>query len=68
MLAERGLLDLDPPASKDWPEFSAQGKQEIPISYLLSHKAGLPVFPPESDIGPYGTARLDAKHGKLLPR
>jgi CubicO group peptidase (beta-lactamase class C family) len=32
MLAERGLLDLDPPASKYWPEFSAQGKQEIPIS------------------------------------
>jgi CubicO group peptidase (beta-lactamase class C family) len=52
VLVERGLLDVNAPVSQYWPEFSAQGKHEIPVSYLLSHKAGLAAFPPESGIGP----------------
>ncbi|MGW0810653.1 serine hydrolase domain-containing protein [Nonomuraea sp. NPDC002799] len=43
MLAERGELDLDAPVVKYWPEFGAGGKEGIPVRWLLSHQAGLPV-------------------------
>ncbi|MEV6122503.1 serine hydrolase domain-containing protein [Streptomyces sp. NPDC052077] len=41
MLAERGLLDLDAPVASYWPEFAANGKADIPVRWLLSHRAGL---------------------------
>ena len=28
---------------KYWPEFGAAGKEQIPVRWLLSHQAGLPV-------------------------
>lgn len=42
MLVQRGLLDLDAPVVKYWPEFGAAGKQGILVRWLLSHQAGLP--------------------------
>lgn len=44
MLAERGELDLDAPVAEYWPEFSAGGKQAIPVRWVLSHRAGLPTI------------------------
>ncbi|MYU24172.1 serine hydrolase domain-containing protein [Streptomyces sp. SID8352] len=41
MLAERDLLDLDAPVASYWPEFAANGKADIPVRWLLSHRAGL---------------------------
>ncbi|MET8749402.1 serine hydrolase domain-containing protein [Streptomyces sp. NPDC004667] len=41
MLAERGMLDLDAPVARYWPEFAANGKADIPVRWLLSHQAGL---------------------------
>jgi CubicO group peptidase (beta-lactamase class C family) len=41
MLASRGLLELDEPVSRCWPEFAAAGKEAISIRELLSHQAGL---------------------------
>ncbi|TCO53755.1 serine hydrolase domain-containing protein [Actinocrispum wychmicini] len=43
ILADRGLLDLDAPVVKYWPEFGANGKDQIPVRLLLSHQAGLPI-------------------------
>ena len=40
-LAQDGRLDLDAPVATYWPEFGAAGKETIPVSYLLSHQAGL---------------------------
>ena len=40
-LADQGLLDIDAPVAKYWPEFAQAGKDEIPVRYLLSHRAGL---------------------------
>jgi CubicO group peptidase (beta-lactamase class C family) len=40
-LAQEGLLDVDAPVVEYWPEFAANGKQDVPVSYLLSHQAGL---------------------------
>jgi CubicO group peptidase (beta-lactamase class C family) len=41
LLVQRGVLDLDAPVAKYWPEFAANGKAEIPVRWLLSHQAGL---------------------------
>ncbi|MCH5671889.1 serine hydrolase domain-containing protein [Streptomyces gilvus] len=41
ILADRGLLDLDAPVAKYWPEFAAAGKEEVLVRHLLSHRAGL---------------------------
>src|SRR3990170_4881394 len=43
-LAGRGLLDIDAPVAKYWPEFAQAGKEELPVRYLLSHRAGLPAI------------------------
>jgi CubicO group peptidase (beta-lactamase class C family) len=40
-LADRGLIDYDLPVAEHWPEFAAQGKNEITVRELLSHRAGL---------------------------
>src|SRR5690606_37286437 len=42
LLAQRGELDLDAPVREYWPEFAAGGKGDIPVRWLLCHKAGLP--------------------------
>jgi CubicO group peptidase (beta-lactamase class C family) len=54
MLCERGLLDLDAPVTKYWPEFGQAGKENVPVSYLLSHRVGLTGFEPQSGVGPRG--------------
>jgi CubicO group peptidase (beta-lactamase class C family) len=43
-LADQGLLVLDAPVAKYWPEFAQAGKENIPVRYLLSHQAGLPAI------------------------
>lgn len=44
MLADRGQIDLDAPVARYWPAFSANGKDTLPVRYLLDHRAGLPVI------------------------
>ena len=41
-LVERGLLDLDAPLTRWWPEFGAAGKEHVTLRQVLSHRAGLP--------------------------
>jgi len=43
-LAGQGLLEFDAPVAKYWPEFAQAGKEELPVRYLLSHRAGLPAI------------------------
>jgi CubicO group peptidase (beta-lactamase class C family) len=45
-LVEKGEIDLDAPVATYWPEFAANGKQAIPVRWLLDHRAGLPVLDP----------------------
>src|SRR5262249_30746694 len=40
-LAQEGALDVDAPVAQYWPEFAANGKADVPVSYLLSHQVGL---------------------------
>ena len=41
MLADRGLIDLDAPVARYWPEFAQNGKGEIPVRWLLTHQSAL---------------------------
>ena len=42
MLSDRGLLDLDAPVAKYWPEFAKNGKEDALVSMMLDHSVGLP--------------------------
>jgi CubicO group peptidase (beta-lactamase class C family) len=44
LLAQRGELDLDAPVAEYWPEFATNGKERIPVRWLLTHQAGLPTL------------------------
>ncbi|MDR3568379.1 MAG: serine hydrolase [Syntrophobacteraceae bacterium] len=44
ILVDRGLLDLDAPVARYWPEFSQGGKGNIPVRWILSHSSGLSGF------------------------
>jgi CubicO group peptidase (beta-lactamase class C family) len=42
LLLERGLLDLDAPVARYWPEFAGAGKDGVLVRHVLSHTAGVP--------------------------
>ncbi|CAD6191509.1 unnamed protein product [Caenorhabditis auriculariae] len=44
MLVDRGLCDYSDKVTKYWPEFGANGKEDITIDMVLSHTAGIPYF------------------------
>jgi CubicO group peptidase (beta-lactamase class C family) len=67
-LAERGMLDLDDPVARYWPEFGRHGKDTITIRQVLQHRAGLPVargLPRDALAAPYWRR---AVHGLELAR
>ncbi|MBB2914375.1 CubicO group peptidase (beta-lactamase class C family) [Streptosporangium becharense] len=43
--AERGLVDLQAPIARYWPEFAAAGKHTVTVEQALSHRAGIPQMP-----------------------
>ncbi|NBF06348.1 serine hydrolase [Pseudomonas sp. Fl5BN2] len=43
-LVERGLLHLDQPIARYWPEFAASGKQQVTLRQVLCHVSGLPAL------------------------
>jgi CubicO group peptidase (beta-lactamase class C family) len=42
ILADRGELDFDAPVATYWPEFKANGKENVLVRHLMAHTAGLP--------------------------
>jgi CubicO group peptidase (beta-lactamase class C family) len=66
MLADRGLLDLDAPVARYWPEFAQNGKDKALVRHLLSHTVGVPAWEPPFTLEdamdiPSATARLAAQ-------
>lgn len=43
-LIDKGLMDLDAPVTKYWPEFGAQGKGSATVAMMLNHSVGVPGF------------------------
>lgn len=41
LLVQDGVLDLDTTVRHYWPEFAAEGKQDITLRELLAHRAGV---------------------------
>ncbi len=41
ILASRGVVDLDAPVVRYWPEFGQAGKETIPVKMLLNHQSGV---------------------------
>lgn len=44
VLAERGLIDLDAPVARYWPEFGANGKERVLVKHVMSHTSGVPAW------------------------
>ena len=44
LLVQDGALDLDVPVATYWPEFARNGKDEITLRHVLTHRAGLPAL------------------------
>lgn len=44
ILIDRGLIDLDAPVARYWPEFGCNGKEAITVAEVLSHQGGLPYW------------------------
>jgi CubicO group peptidase (beta-lactamase class C family) len=42
---ERGRLGLDEPVATYWPDFGQQGKQQVLVRHILSHRGGFPTTP-----------------------
>ena len=42
ILADRGVIDLDAPVKKYWPEFGANGKDKVLVKHFLGHTSGCP--------------------------
>ncbi|KAL4903837.1 hypothetical protein BDW74DRAFT_168699 [Aspergillus multicolor] len=42
ILIDRGILDPAEKVSTYWPEFAANGKENVLVSHVLSHSSGLP--------------------------
>ena len=40
-LADRGLLDVDQPVARYWPEFGRAGKSEVTVGQILDHTSGV---------------------------
>lgn len=41
ILVDRGLIDPFAPVARYWPEFAANGKQDIEVRHVLSHTSGV---------------------------
>ena len=50
LLIQRGVLSLDAPVARYWPEFAAGGKEDVTVRVALSHQAGLPGVEPQLTI------------------
>jgi CubicO group peptidase (beta-lactamase class C family) len=42
LLADHGVLDLEAPIARYWPEFAANGKAKATVAMALDHSLGLP--------------------------
>ena len=46
IVIDRGLLDLDAPVARYWPEFAQGGKEAVTVRDVFTHQAGVPGLDP----------------------
>ena len=68
VLVDRGLLDLDAPVSRYWPEAVSGGKDGLLVRHVVSHTAGLPgLLPPLSADDLLNGERVTARLAEATP-
>jgi CubicO group peptidase (beta-lactamase class C family) len=58
LLVERGVLDLEAPVSRYWPEFGSHGKEATLVRWILEHRSG--VLAPDRVLSPDEVADWNA--------
>jgi len=64
-LVEQGILDLDAPVCRYWPEFSEGDKEAVTLRWVMSHRAGVP-FPSPEVRRPGGSLLEDCTRSELI--
>jgi CubicO group peptidase (beta-lactamase class C family) len=59
-LVDRGLINYDAPVAEYWPEFGANGKQDITVRQVMRHRAGLSAL--------HGASKEDLLDHRLMER
>ncbi|MEU3184456.1 serine hydrolase domain-containing protein [Streptomyces sp. NPDC006923] len=68
MLVDRGELDVHAPVARYWPEFAANGKQDVKVRHLLSHTSGVSGLDQPATIEDlYDTERAAARMAAQAP-
>jgi CubicO group peptidase (beta-lactamase class C family) len=73
ILVDRGVLDYDDRVAKHWPEFAQNGKGQVTVRDVLTHRAGLPQIRPLVDRaerlldGEYMVGALERARPRLAP-
>ncbi|MFD7893608.1 serine hydrolase domain-containing protein [Streptomyces sp. NPDC059743] len=68
MLVDRGDLDVHAPVARYWPEFGANGKQDVEVRHLLSHTSGVSGLDQPATIEDlYDTERAAARMAAQAP-
>jgi CubicO group peptidase (beta-lactamase class C family) len=62
-LVSKGLLDYSEKITTYWPEFGAQGKQDLTVAGLMRHEAGLAAF--SNSIEPDDLLAVNIKQNKV---
>ena len=45
LLHDRGLIDVEAPVARYWPEYAQEGKEQTLVRHVLNHTAGVLCFP-----------------------
>ncbi len=64
MLEDRGLVDVNAPVARYVPDFAANGKAELTVEDVLTHRAG--VFTPELMASPRDWGNEEKVHAALV--
>ncbi|GKT42887.1 beta-lactamase domain-containing protein 2 [Colletotrichum spaethianum] len=65
ILVDRGVLSITDKVSKFWPEFAANGKENVEIRHILSHTSGLSGWESDRPLTFDEICDLDAAAAKL---
>jgi CubicO group peptidase (beta-lactamase class C family) len=64
---ERGKLELDDRVADYWPAFAANGKVEVLVRHILSHRGGFPTTPPELEVRLWGNVEIVNRAIESMP-
>jgi CubicO group peptidase (beta-lactamase class C family) len=64
---ERGKLALDDRVADYWPAFGANGKGEVLVRHILSHRGGFPTTPAELEVRLWGDTEIVNRAIETMP-